>query len=88
MKKIYVIVAATLIATSIFFVQNNDSESFVENNVQALAATETIHPEGYVGCYMKSHDDGTPGYYIVIRKCSDCKQVSATSASGKDKCMK
>lgn len=42
MKKIYVIVAATLIATSIFFVQNNGSEYLFDANVEALSQGEII----------------------------------------------
>ncbi len=40
MKKIYAIVATALVATSIFFVQKNDSECLFDANVEALARSE------------------------------------------------
>ena len=52
MKKIYVIVAATLIATSIFFVQNNDSEYLFNANVEALARSEISRKDCFESCYI------------------------------------
>lgn len=42
MRKVYVIVAAALIATSIFIVQNNGSEYLFDANVEALSQREII----------------------------------------------
>lgn len=42
MRKVYVIVAAALIATSIFIVQNNGSEYLFDANVEALSQREIL----------------------------------------------
>lgn len=40
MKKIYAFIATSLVATSFFFVQKQDSKSFFARNVEALTQNE------------------------------------------------
>ena len=52
MKKIYALVATTLVATSIFFVQKNDSECLFDANVEALARSEISRKDCFESCYI------------------------------------
>lgn len=52
MKKIYALVATALVATSIFFIQKNDSEYLFDANVEALARSEISRKDCFKSYYI------------------------------------
>lgn len=89
MKKNHIIISTMVVLTPVLCINFNreSANTLLEANVEALAHVETIQPEGYVQCYHHTEDDGTPGYYLVVRECLNCNEVAATKVSRSDTCM-
>ena len=93
MKRFFILTIVTLLVVSsaisiaVLLNNKNSKNELFSANVETLVQDETIYPDGYVTCFHSTYDDGSPGYYLRVRKCFDFNEVDATSVSDSDKCM-
>ena len=92
MKKLLFVAGAMIIAAAVSAAvclncgQTRHNDLF-EQNLDALADGENIHPKDYIECWYVSNYTYNPDLYLEVRDCSSCSSVNASEVSTSDKCM-
>lgn len=80
------IIAAAVSAT-VYVNRSADRDDLFEQNLDALADGENIHPKDYIECWYVSNYTYNPDLYLEVRDCFSCSSVNASEVSTSDKCM-
>lgn len=87
-NSIYLVLSGLVLIISMslaVFSKNHDSNSLLNENVEALMDGEADTSEGVL-CFMYIYDSGQPGYYLQVRDCGTCEVVTAEEADSSSKC--